>query len=210
MVVAVNAPPHSFLPSELPSLFIGTSSANHSQLSASSSLPLEGLRPSQKQRRKGFRGKVVSYHHDTSLRCYHKLKPIISSTTTTCSTASTVSTVTGEIKELLEVTEIKERCKKWQWRGHSINYLIYQGKDYEKLNYDDKPSTNLNPPLLLVHGFGASIAHWRRSAEAIAAAPAPIDVNSRFYVIDSLSISPLVPFLFGSSHGIHCILFNLV
>lgn len=37
-------------------------------------------------------------------------------------------------------------CKKWEWRSHSINYLV-KGD---------------GPPLLLVHGFGASIGHWRR------------------------------------------------
>lgn len=37
-------------------------------------------------------------------------------------------------------------CQKWEWRSHSINYLV-KGD---------------GPPLLLVHGFGASIGHWRR------------------------------------------------
>lgn len=51
----------------------------------------------------------------------------------------------------LEVAEIKERCEKWEWKGkYSINYFVSHSKN------------NSNPPLLLVHGFGASIPHWRR------------------------------------------------
>lgn len=39
----------------------------------------------------------------------------------------------------------------WQWRGHSIHYVQAGEK---QLN---------NPPLLLVHGFGASTDHWRKN-----------------------------------------------
>ena len=38
----------------------------------------------------------------------------------------------------------------WQWRGHSI-YYVSAGKKSNK------------PPLLLVHGFGASTDHWRKN-----------------------------------------------
>lgn len=38
----------------------------------------------------------------------------------------------------------------WQWRGNSI-YYVCAGE------------TNSNPPLLLVHGFGASTDHWRKN-----------------------------------------------
>lgn len=38
----------------------------------------------------------------------------------------------------------------WQWRGHSI-YYVCAGEPSEK------------PPLLLVHGFGASTDHWRKN-----------------------------------------------
>ncbi|KAL7606232.1 pheophytinase, chloroplastic [Lactuca sativa] len=53
----------------------------------------------------------------------------------------------------LEVNQIKDRCSKWEWRGYTINYLKYEGQNCQKSN----------PPLLLVHGFGASVAHWRRN-----------------------------------------------
>jgi pimeloyl-ACP methyl ester carboxylesterase len=39
----------------------------------------------------------------------------------------------------------------WQWRGHSI-YYVKAGKNRA-----------LRPPLLLVHGFGASTDHWRKN-----------------------------------------------
>lgn len=42
--------------------------------------------------------------------------------------------------------EIYECCDAWTWNGFKINYLV-KGKGM---------------PLLLVHGFGASVAHWRR------------------------------------------------
>ena len=56
--------------------------------------------------------------------------------------------------------EIKEKCKKWLWKGQfSISYLVsYPHEGEEK----KESGSDLNPPLLLVHGFGASIPHWRR------------------------------------------------
>lgn len=48
--------------------------------------------------------------------------------------------------------EIQEKCSKWQWKGHTISYLVVHPPQ----------ARSSNPPLLLVHGFGASIAHWRR------------------------------------------------
>ncbi|KAG0463218.1 hypothetical protein HPP92_021694 [Vanilla planifolia] len=43
--------------------------------------------------------------------------------------------------------EIYERCTLWRWNGYSVNFFC----------------KGSGPPLLLVHGFGASIAHWRRN-----------------------------------------------
>jgi pimeloyl-ACP methyl ester carboxylesterase len=39
----------------------------------------------------------------------------------------------------------------WQWRGHSIYYVQAGNKQAKK------------PPLLLIHGFGASTDHWRKN-----------------------------------------------
>ncbi|KAG9457015.1 hypothetical protein H6P81_001523 [Aristolochia fimbriata] len=43
-------------------------------------------------------------------------------------------------------------CKTWQWRSYSINYLV----------------KGVGPPLLLVHGFGASVGHWRKNVAVLA------------------------------------------
>ena len=39
----------------------------------------------------------------------------------------------------------------WQWQGHDIHYVHAEG------------SSPSGPPLLLVHGFGASTDHWRKN-----------------------------------------------
>jgi hypothetical protein len=43
--------------------------------------------------------------------------------------------------------ELYRSCATWTWRGMRMNYLV-RGE---------------GPPLLLVHGFGASVGHWRRN-----------------------------------------------
>ncbi|XP_062082635.1 pheophytinase, chloroplastic [Humulus lupulus] len=71
----------------------------------------------------------------------------------------------------LGVGEIKNKCRKWLWKGQfSINYLI-EG--------EEKQESKSNPPLLLVHGFGASIPHWRRNIRTLAQ-------NHTVYAIDLL------------------------
>ncbi|XP_010063750.2 pheophytinase, chloroplastic [Eucalyptus grandis] len=74
---------------------------------------------------------------------------------------------------VLEASEIKGRCRKWQWQGqYSINYFVS----------DSDPSASpagSKPPLLLVHGFGASIPHWRRNISTLAQ-------NYTVYAIDLL------------------------
>ncbi|PIN11417.1 putative hydrolase/acyltransferase (alpha/beta hydrolase superfamily) [Handroanthus impetiginosus] len=76
------------------------------------------------------------------------------------SSASAVSTEKEESLPPLEVSEINEKCKKWVWRGYTINYLVYPEGNSD--------SAGVRPPLLLVHGFGASIAHWRRNIPTLA------------------------------------------
>lgn len=51
-----------------------------------------------------------------------------------------------------DLPAIYARCRKWEWKGYSINYFV-GGK---------------GPPLLLVHGFGASIGHWRKNIPVLA------------------------------------------
>lgn len=90
-------------------------------------------------------------------RCLLRI-PINSVSSIKCSVASP-EPVTAEEEEFLlplQVAEINDKCKKWVWNGHTINYLVYPECRNE--------TAAMNPPLLLVHGFGASIAHWRRYA----------------------------------------------
>uniref|UniRef100_A0A1D1XNZ7 Putative hydrolase yugF n=2 Tax=Anthurium amnicola TaxID=1678845 RepID=A0A1D1XNZ7_9ARAE len=54
---------------------------------------------------------------------------------------------------VLELGEIRGACATWRWRGFDVNYLV-KGEG--------------GPPLLLVHGFGASVAHWRRNIAILA------------------------------------------
>lgn len=63
----------------------------------------------------------------------------------------------------IEVGEIRERSKRWIWKDKfSINY------------FSASPASQTNtqqprlPPVLLVHGFGASIPHWRRNIGTLA------------------------------------------
>jgi pimeloyl-ACP methyl ester carboxylesterase len=45
-------------------------------------------------------------------------------------------------------------CLSWRWKGHSIQYTV-QGK---------------GQPIVLIHGFGASIGHWRNNIPVLAEA----------------------------------------
>ncbi|KAL5229573.1 hypothetical protein ABZP36_028349 [Zizania latifolia] len=47
----------------------------------------------------------------------------------------------------LPLEELYRSCTTWTWRGMRVNYLV-RGE---------------GPPVLLVHGFGASVGHWRRN-----------------------------------------------
>lgn len=69
----------------------------------------------------------------------------------------------GKVESLppLEVGEIDGKCKKWEWKGYAINYFVYP-------EISGDAAADVNPPLLLVHGFGASIAHWRRNIPTLA------------------------------------------
>ena len=50
--------------------------------------------------------------------------------------------------------------QEWIWNGHSINYVDVGGE--EENDHDNKP------PLLLKHGFGASVFHWRYNVPYLA------------------------------------------
>lgn len=57
--------------------------------------------------------------------------------------------------------------KYWQWRGHNV-YYVKAGEKHSQ-----------RPPLLLVHGFGASTDHWRKNI-------AELQSDFEVYAIDLL------------------------
>ncbi|XP_021721080.1 uncharacterized protein LOC110688623 isoform X1 [Chenopodium quinoa] len=96
-------------------------------------------------------GGSVSLNHRILFPCRPLQLPLSVSSTTTY-------TGSGEV---LEVSEIKERSRKWQWKDrYSINYFVQS-----PLSAD---SGRRRPPLVLVHGFGASVPHWRRNITTLA------------------------------------------
>eukprot|EP00250_Pteridium_aquilinum_P016782 c23291_g1_i1 orf=340-1560(-) len=64
-----------------------------------------------------------------------------------------------------ELAAIYATCKDWTWCGYRIVYSV-QGS---------------GPPLLLVHGFGASLGHWRRNIGVLAQ-------SNSVYAIDLLGL----------------------
>lgn len=64
-----------------------------------------------------------------------------------------------------ELAAIYATCRWWMWRGFKINYAV-QGT---------------GPSILLVHGFGASVGHWRRNIGVLAQ-------NNKVYAIDLLGL----------------------
>lgn len=76
--------------------------------------------------------------------------------------------------------ETVEGRRTWRWRGHEVAYLAAGGDDLEL------------PVVLLVHGFGASSGHWRRTIPFLS------DNNYRVYAIDLLgfgkSAKPLIDY----------------
>ncbi|GLT87187.1 hypothetical protein SLE2022_052840 [Rubroshorea leprosula] len=76
-----------------------------------------------------------------------------------CSSSDVITSSPVSGGSVLGVREIRERCSKWQWKGlYNINYFVSSSSP------DSPPKT----PLLLVHGFGASIPHWRRNIGTLA------------------------------------------
>ncbi|EWM23072.1 alpha beta fold family protein, partial [Nannochloropsis gaditana] len=53
----------------------------------------------------------------------------------------------------------KEGYSYWSWQGHHIHYVALEGEDSRQAN---------KPPIVLIHGFGASAFHWRYNIPALA------------------------------------------
>ncbi|KAE9619121.1 hypothetical protein Lal_00047097 [Lupinus albus] len=117
---------------------------------------------------KGTRTCPITYYHrpnhfNKSSRHIHSL--IINS-----SSASNANTTTETNASYSELEKIKKKCLTWKWKGqYSINYFVSSPQQLQ---------TN-HPPLLLVHGFGASIPHWRRNIKTLSQ-------NYTVYAIDLL------------------------
>lgn len=54
----------------------------------------------------------------------------------------------------------------WQWRGHTVHYV--QGHPEPQPGQDAPLDRQSTPPLLLVHGFGASTDHWKKNILVLA------------------------------------------
>ncbi|KAL0326385.1 UNVERIFIED_CONTAM: hypothetical protein Sradi_5207800 [Sesamum radiatum] len=110
-------------------------------------------------------------HHNSTCALHTRLNfpslaipkyPVASLTCANASSASTAafSAEKEEVLPPLDVSEINRKSRKWAWRGYTISYLVYPEGSSD--------ADAVNPPLLLVHGFGASIAHWRRNIPTLA------------------------------------------
>lgn len=109
------------------------------------------------------------FRHQYSPNTGQEYKLFIKSKTVSLNVSSSVSTPTSDTR--IQVADIKGSSVKWEWKGHSVNYFVYT---------NSQESSNSNsPPVLLVHGFGASIPHWRNNIKVIAQ-------NRDVYAIDLL------------------------
>ena len=64
----------------------------------------------------------------------------------------------------MSIAEFPLQNQTWMWRGQAINY---------------QQSGNTGPALVLIHGFGASVGHWRKNIPALAE-------NHRVFALDLL------------------------
>lgn len=98
------------------------------------------------------------FHHQYSPNTGQEYKLFINSKAISPNASSSVSAPTSDTR--IQVADIKRSSVKWEWKGHSVNYFVYK---------KSRGSSNSNSsPVLLVHGFGASIPHWRNNIKVIA------------------------------------------
>ena len=77
----------------------------------------------------------------------------------------------GKVKLRFIVSNISSNWQKkigsqrdWVWRGWQTRYTYVRCQS----NYETREGQNLqNPPILLLHGFGASIGHWRQNINVL-------------------------------------------
>ncbi|WAL60019.1 alpha/beta fold hydrolase [Thermocoleostomius sinensis] len=64
----------------------------------------------------------------------------------------------------MQVTVSPQTGNYWQWQGHSIYYVKANCTSTTETSASDRP------PLLLIHGFGASTDHWRKNITGLSQA----------------------------------------
>ena len=68
--------------------------------------------------------------------------------------------------------------REWIWRGHRVRYTFTPA--VSSLSPPDSPlDSSLGSPLLLIHGFGASVRHWRSNI-------GPLSAGRSVYAVDLL------------------------
>ena len=88
---------------------------------------------------------------------FHFFKPVSRNTLLRTLTSSDVKLET--MKTNSPPTRLqwnKDGYKFWNWKGLKVHYVDL-----------GKCDSNSKPPLLLVHGFGASVYHWRYNIPAL-------------------------------------------
>ncbi|OIV90703.1 hypothetical protein TanjilG_15089 [Lupinus angustifolius] len=125
---------------------------------------------------KGTRTSPVTYYHrpnNFNKGGKHRHNLITNSSSASNATTTTESYASAD-ESLSGLENIKKKCLTWKWKEqYSINYFVSSDADSSQ-----KLQTNY-PPLLLVHGFGASIPHWRRNIKTLSQ-------NYTVYAIDLL------------------------
>ncbi|KAK4266927.1 hypothetical protein QN277_023785 [Acacia crassicarpa] len=120
--------------------------------------------------------KLNSYHKNKRLipACVFNNDRRFIANSNSASTTTPISVVSSDAADsVLDLAVLKKTCRKWLWKGqYAINYFVSSDLDLPQ-------SSQTGPPLLLVHGFGASIPHWRRNIKTLAH-------NHTVYAIDLL------------------------
>ncbi len=70
--------------------------------------------------------------------------------------------------------------REWSWRGHRIRYIFTPAQSGFQASSGGKSKASNQPePFLLIHGFGASVRHWRSNL-------GPLSQSRSVYAIDLL------------------------
>ncbi|XP_028769279.1 pheophytinase, chloroplastic [Neltuma alba] len=108
------------------------------------------------------RRKIHTNKPPTPACVFNSGRKVIANSNSASSTTPTSVVSSDAAETVLDLGVLKKNCRKWQWKGqYAINYFVSSDLDLPQ-------SSQSGPPLLLVHGFGASIPHWRRNIKTLA------------------------------------------